>query len=91
MWGSGDRTPRSVGSVLRSDTQVRGPSKPLVQLRAAPRWGQGLEGAEGSPFPQGCWVVGRQGGHGARASPRLPHNKARSQGTGAGAFPAPPG
>lgn len=58
------------------------PQSPL-QHRGTLGWGPGREaGTEESPVPWGRWLAGQQGGHGARASPRLPHHLDRTQRSG---------
>lgn len=73
-------------SVVVSDTQIPGssPPHPPLQHRGALSWGWRWEtGTEDSPLPQGSWLVGRQGRHGARASPRPPSQPGqRTQGPG---------
>lgn len=73
-------------SAVVSDTQIPGSSSPHppLQHRGALSWGWRWEtGTEDSPLPQGSWLVGRQGRHGARASPRPPSQPGqRTQGPG---------
>ena len=80
---------RSVWWRVTLRLQGHPPPQPPLQHRGALSWGWRWEtGTEDSPLPRGSWLVGRQRRHGARASPRHPHNLGRGR---RGQVPAPPG